>query len=124
MFPSVVLWPTENQVIDTYNQLKERPDLVGPIEYERKPVNIHEKRYGDLIWENDAQYGMYRLQFRLNHPNRPHIIMRYWLYRLTDEVKETDPMSNMFKIVYDLVKPCKVTNMVMKEFNLDDLLAQ
>ncbi len=126
MLTNVVFWTSEENVIRLYNILQEEFSLVGKLEDEKIPVKIEDPKYQGavLVWEDEEGTGRYRIHFGKKgcNPNGTYIMFQYWGNRLTEELRQKDPMIEVVERTYELLKPVRVTDHTLNELSLDELL--
>lgn len=105
---------TESEKFDAVRKLlKEEFGLIAPkprsetgfIAAVEGLPDLTEKR--KLVYTKDGRWGVYRVEFKEEHCDGPHVYFRYWRLLLTPETEEQDPMLDAVRKIYDLVKPKK-----------------
>ena len=104
----VIMWIDTSQYDAIRSMLKTEFGLVPPkpnneTEFRPNvPVELPELTEEErLVYEDGPSNGVYRVEFR----EEGSIWFRYWIKKLTDDIKEEDPLLEAVRRVYDEFNP-------------------
>ncbi len=77
--------------------------------------------YEDARLVSGVRKDVYRDHFRTDHEERPHILLRYYESRLTQEIMQMNPMRSAVIGVHEILKPVRVTDDIIEEIDPEAL---
>lgn len=99
-YREIIFWTNEAKIDKVRNMLMKEHGLVPPKD---DPFQRTEEEV--LVWEDKQGTGRYRVEFNLYHPKGPIIYFRYWTEKLIPKIGEEDPMLEVLRKTYKLIKP-------------------
>lgn len=124
MHLAVYFWTGQKNFDAVREYLTRVHRLVAPIGYDGQ---VHADDVPTYLIYEDARLilgnrkGVYRVHFKSEHEEGPHIGFRYYENRLTSEIMLANPMRPAVMGVHELLRPVLITDDVIEEIAPDAL---